>query len=144
MKTLICLLLLLVCGTLSAQEQITFTLEVSNLRNEDGSVLVSVFRDQKGFEAGTPVESIRIPKRGKLKNGVLTSEISLPAGTYGLALVDDENDNGDMDYNWLGMPKEGFGFSDYYLSGLSRPVFSDFSFELNEGKDVVETKFRYL
>ncbi|WP_157974547.1 DUF2141 domain-containing protein [Lewinella sp. IMCC34183] len=144
MKAILGLLLLLVCDPLSAQDELTFTLEVSNLRNEDGSVLVSVFRDQRGFKAGDPVETIRIPKRGKLKNGRLTSEISLPAGTYGLALVDDEDDNGDMDYNWLGMPKEGFGFSDYYLSGLSRPVFSDFSFELKAGKKVVETKFRYL
>ena len=144
MKVLLSLLLLLICGSLSAQDQLTFTLEVSNLRNEDGSVLVSVFRDQKGFEDEKPLKTVRIPKQGKVKDGMLSSEISLPAGTYGMALVDDENDDGNMDYNWLGMPKEGFGFSDFYLSGLSRPVFSDFSFELNEGKKVVETKFRYL
>jgi uncharacterized protein (DUF2141 family) len=32
-------------------------------------------------------------------------------GTYGLSVIHDENDNGKFDTNFLGIPKEGWGFS---------------------------------
>jgi uncharacterized protein (DUF2141 family) len=35
----------------------------------------------------------------------------IPPGTYSLAVVQDENMNGKLDTNWLGIPKEGYGFA---------------------------------
>ena len=34
------------------------------------------------------------------------------------------------------VPKEGYGFSDYYHTSWSRPVFSDFKFQLSSNKSV--------
>lgn len=59
-------------------------------------------------------------------------------------LGDDENNDKEMNFNWMDMPQEGFGFSGYYHSGLSRPEFSDFSFTLTRNTKVVKSKFRYL
>ena len=53
----------------------------------------------------------------------------IPPGTYALAVVHDENMNGKLDANWLGRPKEGYGFSNDAKSLLSAPSFSDASFE---------------
>ena len=33
----------------------------------------------------------------------------IPAGTYAIAAIHDENRNGKLDMNWLGVPKEGYG-----------------------------------
>jgi len=46
-----------------------------------------------------------------------------------MAVVHDENMNGKLDTNWLGRPKEGYGFSNDAKSLLSAPSFSDASFE---------------
>ncbi len=35
----------------------------------------------------------------------------IPPGRYALAVIHDENMNGKLDANWLGVPKEGYGFS---------------------------------
>jgi uncharacterized protein (DUF2141 family) len=35
----------------------------------------------------------------------------LPGGTYAISVMHDENDNGRMDSNFLGMPTEGYAFS---------------------------------
>jgi uncharacterized protein (DUF2141 family) len=35
----------------------------------------------------------------------------LPGGTYAISVMHDENDNGALDSNFLGMPTEGYGFS---------------------------------
>ena len=79
-----------------------------------------------------------------VENGSLTVSISIPEGLYGIALLDDENSDDLMDYNWLGMPREGFGFSDFYLKGLRRPVFSDFDFIMTGPKKDIRIVIRYM
>ncbi len=34
-----------------------------------------------------------------------------PPGAYAITVIHDENMNGKLDTNWLGIPKEGYGFS---------------------------------
>ena len=143
MKAILSSILLLFGCYLSGQ-QTSFTIEVSNIKNSEGSIFISVFKDQQGFEDEAPVKKVKFSKKGKVEGDVLTVELSLPPGDYGLALFDDENNDGEMNYNWVGMPEEGFGFSNYYHSGLSRPEFLDFSFHLNENTEIVKAKMRYL
>jgi uncharacterized protein (DUF2141 family) len=72
-------------------------------------------------------------------------KIQLESGIYGASLLDDENDNGKMDYNLLGIPKEGFGFSNYYHTGFSKPKMQAFQFEVKVGNiPKIEMPIRYL
>ncbi len=72
-------------------------------------------------------------------------KFNLEPGTYGLALLDDENYDSKMNYSFLGMPVDGFGFSNYYLSGMSKPKFESFKFTISkDSKLKIETKFRYM
>lgn len=52
----------------------------------------------------------------------------IPPGTYALAVVHDENMNGKLDTNLLGIPKEGYGFSNDAKALLGAPTFSAASF----------------
>ena len=52
----------------------------------------------------------------------------IPPGTYAMAVVHDENMNGKLDTNWLGLPTEGYGFSNNAKAVFSAPSFSDASF----------------
>jgi len=50
-----------------------------------------------------------------------------------------------MEYNFLGIPKEGFGFSDYYHTGITRPKFDDFRFTVVQGQDIkIKVRMRYF
>jgi len=86
-----------------------FVAQVS-ARDGAGRVRCAAFADARGFpkDAKAAVAAIDVP----VIRGMATCVFSaLPPGTYAIAAYHDENGNGRLDENFLGMPKEGFGFS---------------------------------
>jgi len=117
---------------------------ITGIRNQSGQISIHVFNNQEGFKAEKSIQSFTFKKQNMI-NGTMKVKIDLAHGTYGLSLVDDENSNNDMDYNFVGMPKEGFGFSNYYHTGFTRPVFDQFKFNLLKGNSAkVTMKTRYI
>lgn len=133
------LIITLFVGTTSmiSSNKSTYSVSVTvkKLRNAKGSVQIQVYKDQTSFADEKPWKTYTFSKKS-VSGGQLSFKISdLPKGTYGFTLLDDENNNKEMDYGLL-MPKEGFGFSDYYHTAWSRPVFNDFKFDLSADKKV--------
>ena len=59
----------------------------------------------------------------------------IPPGTYARAVIHDEDMNGKLDTNWLGIPTEGYGFSNDATGVLGPPPFSAASFKY-DGQNV--------
>jgi uncharacterized protein (DUF2141 family) len=85
--------------------------EVLNIRNSTGTIDCPLFDAPEGF----PIEVLR-----SAMNMMVIKEWHTPAwcdfenippGTYALAVIHDENANGKLDTSWLGIPTEGYGFS---------------------------------
>ena len=57
----------------------------------------------------------------------------LPPGKYAVAAYVDNNRNGRLDKNFLGVPKEIFGFSNNARGMFGPPDFSAAAFEIGEG-----------
>jgi len=113
----------------------SITVHITNIRSSKGRIQLQVYKNQETFAKETPWNSFYIYKTN-MKNKVITYVIhDIEPGIYGLALLDDENQNKKMDFSML-VPKEGYGFSDYYHTSWSRPVFSDFKFQLSSNKSV--------
>jgi outer membrane protein len=55
----------------------------------------------------------------------------LPAGEYALVVYEDENGNGQLDKNFIGIPRERLGFSNRYWPG-GPPSFARAAFRLEE------------
>lgn len=127
-------------GSAKAQN---ISLHITGVKNSKGQLAISVFSDEKSFKDNKPLKRQFFPKTA-INNGSMNISLSLAPGTYGIALLDDEDGNGEMKNNMLGIPREGFGFSNFYLSGMSRPSFSDFKFEVNGMPVKLETKLRYM
>jgi uncharacterized protein (DUF2141 family) len=53
-------------------------------------------------------------------------------GNYAIAVIHDENRNGELDTNMFGIPKEGYGFSSGAKVTMSAPSFSDAVFYMME------------
>lgn len=140
----ICFLILTLCLISSTIFSQTIILEVSNLKSNKGQIIVAIFQDDPTFQDEIPKYDKRFLKN-TVKNGKMYIKFKLPPGVYGFTLIDDENHNGDIDYNFIGLPKEGFGFSDYYHSGMIKPHFDKFKFNLSEDEEKrVHTKIRYI
>lgn len=120
----------------------TISIKVTNIRNSKGTMQFQLYKDQKTFAAETPFKSYRISKSGVSGHTLRYKITGLPAGSYGVALLDDENSNKKMDYGWV-LPEEGFGFSDYYHTAWSKPNYHKFKFYLKENKSVT-MKVRYM
>lgn len=128
----------------SGYSQTQALLQISALRSDKGHIIVAIFEDEQSFKAEKPQKYKTFKKKG-VKNGRLNLRFNLPDGSYGITIVDDENMNGEMDYNFLGIPKEGFGFSEYYHTGLSKPSIEDFRINIKKGKtNKFNCKVRYL
>ena len=126
----------------SPAETYTISIKITNISNNKGTMQLQLYRSQKTFEAETPYKTYRISKQN-VSDKILFYQIKgLFPGDYGIALLDDENGNKKMDYGWV-YPKEGFGFSNYYHTGWSKPSFHEFNFNLKEDKSV-GMKVRYM
>jgi uncharacterized protein (DUF2141 family) len=117
---------------------------VKKIKNTHGKLLIGIFKDNASFEKEKAFKSIILTKE-TLSNGSIKVKTQLEPGIYGASLLDDENDNGKMDYNFMGIPKEGFGFSNYYFSGFSKPKFQTFQFEVTQASNPkIEMVIRYM
>lgn len=122
----------------------TLHIHVSGLRNASGNIRLAFYSNAQSFDDEKPLFVRKVNKKELLENKLLITYNDLKPGVYGIAILDDENTNDKMDYGWV-LPEEGFGFSDYYHSGMTRPTFEKFDFTLNkEETKSVQIKVRYL
>ena len=122
----------------------TLKVLITGLRNNKGSVIMGFYNNDKAFEDETPLFT-KLESKTTTVNHVLTLNYTgIKPGTYGIVILDDENNNGKMDYGWI-LPEEGYGFSNYTHFGLTKPKVAKFSFTIapNENKSV-EIKVKYL
>lgn len=137
------LLTLLLCSLFYQSQAQTVIVTIEGLRNNQGLVSLGIFKNQEQFAQEKPVKKQLFTKTGT-KAGLLVVELKLEPGNYAIALLDDENKDGKMNYNWIGVPLEGFGFSNFVSSGLSKPDYSDFDFVVKPGENRVHIKMRYM
>ena len=102
--------------------------QILNIRNSTGIVACGLFESPVGF----PIEYLRYATNImgiKIKKTQARCDFEdIPPGTYAIAVIHDENMNGKLDYNLLGVPKEGYGFSNDAKGMIGAPSFSAASF----------------
>lgn len=134
------LILLLACISLHAQN---LFVEITNIRNNDGLIRLGVFTCNETFRKEMPYKEFSFAKDSLGGGAMQVTITTLPPGTYGIALLDDENSNGKLDYHLL-LPREGVGFSGYEHHRVSQPSFDRFSFLLEKQKTIrVTIKVNY-
>lgn len=90
---------------------------IEKVRSSSGTIKVALYRGEVGRENHEGEEAaIRGKKvartRVKARQGETTLCLNAPTeGDYSIALYHDENDNNKLDLNFMGIPREGFGFS---------------------------------
>ena len=128
---------------ISFGQNATVNINVSGIKSKKGQIILSVFKNSESYSQEKPYKKLKFDKKD-LINGSLELKCTLDVGVCGIIILDDENGNEDMDKNFLKMPKEGFGFSNYYMQSLKRVSFEDFKLNLNNGVNNVQIKVKYL
>ena len=102
--------------------------DIRGLRNDDGLVRVSLYDSSSGFP--NEISKALDVKATEIDNG--EARVVFPRyshGTYAIGLFHDENRNGVMDSNFLGVPQEGYGASNDARGRLGPPRYQDAAFE---------------
>jgi uncharacterized protein (DUF2141 family) len=123
----------MVAPVISRVKEDHLTVTISNLHNDKGHVLVSLFKGSDGF----PGDAAKAFRKAKLTISNKTTSVSfpgLPSGTYAVAILHDENDDQEMNTNMLGIPREGYGFSNNETGLLGPPSFSKASFNYHSSE----------
>ncbi len=109
-------------------EFISLKIKITDLRNNNGNVALQLF-DLNGELIKGKIE--------KIENKECTVLIdSLTTGKYAIRYFHDENSNDKLDTNWLGIPKEGYGFSNNAKAFFGAPSFESRLFELNSDMEI--------
>lgn len=120
----------------------TIICRVTAFRNSSGHIELSLYNKELNF----PDHDMRmITRKTDLQNSSV-AEIrfeNVPFGTYAVAGHHDENKSGAMDYTWMGLPKEGYCFSNDAKPFLSAPSFSEAKFKLDKPQKVVYITMQY-
>jgi len=116
---------------------------IVGVRSGKGRIVVNVFKDNETYDKQQPYKQFLFDKKG-LAGGKMSVSCTLQPGVYGITLLDDENENGKIDKNMLGIPKEGFGFSNFFMDKMKKPAFDDFKVDLRSTGVNVEIKVKYM
>ena len=98
-------------------------INVTDVRSDAGQVLVALFSDETKDAFPASEAAIRFAGAKASEGAVVVTMEDLPEGTYAISLFHDENDNGELDTNLMGIPTEGFGFSNDARGVMGPPEF---------------------
>ena len=109
--------------------------KILSIRNSTGAVACALFESPAGFPTEFLNSATNIMMI-KIKDAQARCDFEdIPPGTYALAVIHDENMNGKLDTNLLGVPTEGYGFSNDAKAFLRAPSFRAASFSY-DGQNV--------
>lgn len=132
MKIAIIMLISFLSFLAKAQDNFTITVKVESANSNDGKMFVALYNTESGFlETSYKGEISSITNKSCT---VLFKDI--PKGIYAVSLFHDENDNGKMDTNIFGIPKEDYGCSNGATGFMGPPKWKDAKFELKKNKSI--------
>ncbi len=88
---------------------------ITNIQTTAGTIVMSVHDSEKSFNKKIPLETLYL---SPAKNSV-SCELELASGEYAFCVYHDTNNDKELNSNFIGIPKEPFGFSNY--EGKSAP-----------------------
>ena len=124
----------------SAAAAATLKVEIGNLRSAKGNVYLALWDRSESFtESDRTIAVAKVPA-GRTRPLEFTG---LAPGRYALVAYHDENENGEFDRTWIGLPAEGLGFSNGAWIGLGPPSFDEAAVVLSGSERTIVIALRY-
>lgn len=116
-------------------ETSTLTVEFTITKHNKGSIFFALYDSAETYMK-TPAFSTKVKVVDK--KAVIVVE-NLAAGSYGFSFFHDVNDNGKLDKNFIGIPKEPYGFSNNEKGAFGPPDFDKITFEVKNDLNLKAT-----
>lgn len=110
----------------SSAEQLVF--EIGGVKSSEGKIYIQLFKGEQAYQAEKPISASIIPAA---IGSVTVRFDGLESGEYSLRYFHDENGDGELATNLLGMPTEGYGFSNGAKPNFGPVKYKAIKFEVN-------------
>jgi uncharacterized protein (DUF2141 family) len=117
--------------------------DVSGLHNDTGQVVCALFASPNGFPHDFDKALMRTTVAISNQHASCEFHDVKPA-TYAITVVHDENSNGKLDRNVIGIPKEGVGISGSQKPHFGIPRYERAEFNFPGGRLELPIKIAYL
>lgn len=124
----------------SSIAQANLIVVVENVRSREGKILTALFDRAEGFPEKAGIG------RTNEASGTSTTVVfeNLTPGRYALAIIHDENGNGKLDTNAIGIPLEGFCFGNNAMGLFGPPSFKKASIVIGTRSITQKLRMRYF
>lgn len=134
------LILIMALAAEAAPAAAPVTVTVANVRSAKGRVHVALCPKEKFLGTACVLES-SVPAQP----GTITITFpAVPPGDYAAQAFQDENGNQKVDQNFIGMPKEGIGFSRNARVTFGPPKWADAVFAHDARPQAIRFSLRYM
>lgn len=140
-KALILTICSLVLMNLSYSQDAQLTLKVIGIEEAVGQICYAVYENEEDYKESENQFSAGCIAIDSVNFQYVITDV--PPGTYMISLFHDEDNNEELNTNWIGMPREPFGFSNDARGRMGPPKWEDASFVV-KGDLVVEINLMQL
>ena len=126
-------------GSLASGTAADVVVQINGVRSNDGFVRLAVYDPTGDFPSGSPVVGTDI---AAAEGTTVVRLPELPHGRYAIAFYHDEDGNAEFGQNFIGLPTEGYGFSNDAAVVLGPPSFDEAAIEVS-GTVVTTARMRY-
>lgn len=136
-KSIVSICSLVLAGAASAA---TLTIEITEISEPKGKMMVKLVASgaaYAGEQKPTAVQAVDVTSKAPIS----LKFADLAPGTYAVMVMQDENGNGQLDSNMVGIPKEGYGFSNNPRV-MRKPTFDESKFVVTEADQQIKIEIR--
>jgi uncharacterized protein (DUF2141 family) len=108
------LLYILILFHFSLFAQTSVLLTISGIKYNNGKVYISLFNSEQAYNERSVFLSANVAP----ENETISISLTMPEGEYLFSVLQDSNENGKLDTNMFGIPKEPVGLSHYNGKGI--------------------------
>lgn len=123
-----------------SSEKVTLNLKVTNIKKAVGDIYVAVFSDEKAYMKDDQRFAEAIAKVET--EGEVDIQLQIPIGKYAVTIFHDVNGDAELSTNFIGIPKEPYGFSNNPKSTFGPPSFEESVFEFKEDGQQIEIELK--
>jgi uncharacterized protein (DUF2141 family) len=120
--------------------QSTLAVTIKDIKNINGDILIGLYDSTSHFPR--KVDTGKVVKVTDKEMKITFA--GLRPGNYAVSVLHDENQNKDLDTNKLGIPKEGYGFSNNVTGIIGPPSFGKARFYVPRGHSTITIKMKYI
>ena len=137
-RLLLCFLLL---SSVVSSQNPQLVIKVQNIEVLEGNIRIGIFNTSEKFlKQGSTYKNYLIAVNNTTESIIIDD---LPKGEYAIMMYHDKNNDGKLNQNIVGVPKEPFGFSNNVKPKFAKPSFEECKFSLSTNR-VIYVKLDYF